>query len=81
MDVHTEKMSEAAFFRSLRSAAAGWRSPLVDYTTAESVLLPGPADAPPHYLVLLELAGEPLTERERRQVGREVTTPADWVAT
>ena len=71
LDVHSEKMSEAAFYSALHSAAAGWRSALVDYTTAESVLLPGPSRAPAHYLVLLELDGPPLTNDESRQVGTE----------
>ncbi|KAF0303622.1 GH3 domain-containing protein [Amphibalanus amphitrite] len=68
LDVHSEKMSEAAFFGALRSAADGWSSTLVDYTTAESVLLAGAADNPPHYVVLLELNGAPLTDDERQKV-------------
>ena len=64
-------MSEAAFYSALQSAAAGWRSVLVDYTTAESVLMPGrPTDTAAHYVAMLELDGPPLSDSEERQVRR-----------
>ncbi|XP_043197164.1 GH3 domain-containing protein-like isoform X1 [Amphibalanus amphitrite] len=69
LNVHMEKVSEAAFTGALRRAVDGWPDhQLVDFTTAESVLDPAAAGgrsadsagSPPYYLVLLELSGPSL---------------------
>ena len=78
LNVHMEKVSEAAFTGALRRAVDGWPDhQLVDFTTAESVLDPAVAEAgrvadsagsPPYYLVLLELSGPPLTPQQTANV-------------
>ena len=69
LNVHMEKVSEAAFTGALRQAVDGWPDhQLVDFTTAESVLdrcaaggrPVDSAGSPPYYLVVLELSGPPL---------------------
>lgn len=74
LNVHMEKVSEAAFTGALRRAVDGWPDhQLVDFTTAESVLDPAAAggqkaDSPPYYLVLLELSGPPLSPQKAADV-------------
>lgn len=76
LNVHTEKVSEAAFTGALRRAVDDWpHHQLVDFTTAESVLDPAAvgrsADStgsPPYYLVLLELSGPPLPPQRAADV-------------
>jgi len=66
LNVHMEKVSEAAFTAALQQAVAGWSDQrLVDFTTAESVLDPAPGAGPPHYLVLLELSGDTAPTQEQ----------------
>ena len=78
LNVHMEKVSEAAFTGALRRAVDGWPDhQLVDFTTAESVLDPAATEAgrtadlagsAPYYLVLLELSGPSLTPQQAADV-------------
>ncbi|KAF0309563.1 GH3 domain-containing protein [Amphibalanus amphitrite] len=77
LNVHMEKVSEAAFTGALRRAVDGWPDhQLVDFTTAESVLDPAAASgrsadsagSPPYYLVLLELSGPLLPSQQTADI-------------
>ncbi|KAF0309561.1 GH3 domain-containing protein [Amphibalanus amphitrite] len=77
LNVHMEKVSEAAFTGALRRAVDGWPDhQLVDFTTAESVLDPAAAGgrsadsagSPPYYLVLLELSGPSLPVQQTADI-------------
>ena len=75
LNVHMEKVSEAAFTGALRRSVDGWPDhQLVDFTTAESVLDPATAeagrtaDSAPYYLVLLELSGPPLSPQQAADI-------------
>jgi len=66
LNVHMEKVSEAAFTAVLQQAVAAWPGQLlIDFTTAESVLDPAPGAGPSHYLVLLELSGDTAPTQEQ----------------
>ncbi|XP_043246864.1 probable indole-3-acetic acid-amido synthetase GH3.9 [Amphibalanus amphitrite] len=74
LNVHMEKVSEAAFTGALRRSVDGWPDhQLVDFTTAESVLDPAAADSadsPPHYLVLVELSGPSLPPQQAADIDK-----------
>ena len=65
LNVTGEKTSEEVFFHALRDAAKQWPSALKDYTASVSQY--GPRDEGKHnlhYILFIELEGEPLTEAQ-----------------
>ena len=69
LNVHTEKLSEAAFTAALQTAVGRWRGVLLsEYTTAESVLDPSPRPGAPYYLVFLELESGEVTQAQADMV-------------
>ncbi|XP_037073123.1 jasmonoyl--L-amino acid synthetase JAR6-like [Pollicipes pollicipes] len=73
LNVHMEKVSEAAFTAALQQAVDAWPDQrLLDFTTAESVLDSAGAAGPPHYLVFLELNGPPLSPEQAADVDRSL---------
>ena len=82
LNVRAEKTSERVFFDALTSAlrSEGQRFQMVDYTSAESVMLRTQShvigddvkDVTPYYAVFIELSGEELNEEERKTLEHKV---------